>query len=284
MSGPVAPSMRPLPDPPSPIGVFDSGLGGLSVWRALRRRLPGERYICVADSGHAPYGDRDARFVEARAIEITRFLLQHHAKALVLACNTASVVAAQTLRTRFALPIVAMEPAIKPAAALTRSKVVLVLATSTTIASPAVARLCRLHGAGLRMILQPCPGLVEQIEAGAFDDSATHVLLETCLRPGLDAGADTIVLGCTHYPLLREQIAHIAGPGVTLIEPSDAVARQLERVLPAAPTADPAGSGAATLFYTSGSLATLRGFLQSIGEPDAEVRALPAPGQAGSVP
>jgi glutamate racemase len=262
----------------SPIGVYDSGVGGLSVLRALRMRLPQERFVYVADSANAPYGDRDRHFLEARASEIARFMLRQGASALVLACNTVSVVTAQSLRARYAIPIVAMEPAIKPGALATSSKVVLVLATATTIASSAVQRLCRLYAPEVRMMLQACPGLVEQVERGAIEDSFTRALLERYLRPGCDAGADTIVLGCTHYPFLSDQIAQIAGPCVRLIEPSEAIARQLVRVLhvfqiPPAPTL-PQSLGATT-FYTSGSLAALRTFLASTGEINADVRPLP---------
>lgn len=259
----------------APIGVFDSGVGGLSVLRSLRLRLPGERFIYVADSGNAPYGDRDHRFVETRAVDIAGFMWRCHSKALVLACNTVSVVAARALRTRFPVPIVAMEPAIKPAALVTTSKKVLVLATATTIASHAVERLCRLYGSDVQMILQPCPGLVEQVETGAFNDTATTVLLERYLRPGLDAGADTIVLGCTHYPLLRDQIARIAGPHVTLIEPSEAVARQLAHVLGIPLQTTLAAADGGTVFYTSGSVTVMQRFLGSMGETHPDVRALP---------
>jgi glutamate racemase len=262
---------------PAPIGVYDSGVGGLSVLRALRLRLPGERFVYVADSGHAPYGDREPAFLEDRAGHIARFMRRCEAKALVLACNTVSVVAARTLRSLHAFPIVAMEPAIKPAAASTRSGVVLVLATATTIASPAVQRLCRLHASQVRMLLQACPGLVELVERGDLAGPATRRLLEGYLRPGLDAGADTIVLGCTHYPFLAPQIAQIAGPGVTLVEPSEAIAHQLARVLglPGGPAA--ATGGAATAYYTSGPMTALREFLAITGEADPDVRPLPDP-------
>ncbi|WP_200379182.1 glutamate racemase [Rubrivivax gelatinosus] len=267
------PSLLPARD--APIGVYDSGVGGLSVLRALRARLPAERFIYVADSGHAPYGDRPRAFLLGRAAEIAAFFVAQQAKALVLACNTISVVAAETLRSRHALPIVAMEPAIKPAAAATRSGVVLVLATTATVRSPAVERLCRLYGRDVRIVLQPCPGLVELIEAGRFADPATRTLLERYLRPGLDAGADTVVLGCTHYAFVQDEIRRLAGPGVEVIEPSEAVARQLVRRL--GPALAPAGAaGASTHYYSSGDTAALQSFLEAMGRPGAEVRALPA--------
>jgi glutamate racemase len=260
--------------PGAPIGVYDSGVGGLSVLQALRRRLPQQPFIYVADSGHAPYGGRERDFIEARATHIARFLVGRGARALVLACNTVSVVAARRLRLHFALPIVAMEPPIKPAALATRSKVVLVLATATTVASDAVAQLCRRHAAGVQVMLQACPGLVEAVERGACDDPATAALLQDYLRPGLAAGADVVVLGCTHYPFLAPQIAAIAGPRVALMEPSDAIARRLVQVLHMAP-AQHAGTGTPTSYVTSGSPDALRAFLAGIGEPSADVQQLP---------
>lgn len=256
------------------IGVYDSGVGGLSVLRALKAKLPGESFIYVADCGHAPYGDRSAALVESRARNIAGFLNRQSAKALVIACNTASVVAVQSLRELYTLPIVAMEPAIKPATQVSRSKVVLVLATSNTIRSPSVARLCSTYGANTRVILQACPGLADQVERGRFHDAVTQQLLESYLRPGLDAGADTIVLGCTHYAFLVDAIAKIAGAAVSIIEPSEAIASQLSRVLPAS-RENTRRSVAVTTFFTSGPPRELAGFLDFIGEPSAQVHALP---------
>lgn len=262
----------------APIGVYDSGVGGLSVLRALKAQLPGESFIYVADSGHAPYGDRPAAFVEQRSQDIAAFLDQHGAKALVIACNTASVVAAQSLRDAYAFPIVAMEPAIKPATQRSHSKVVLVLATSTTVRSPAVARLCSTYGADTRVILQACPGLANQVERGHFHDEHTQQLLRAYLQPGLDAGADTIVLGCTHYAFLAESISQVAGAHVAIIEPSAAIANRLSQVLPTPSAALPA-AGTATTFYTSGATQDLTSFLALIGEPAAQVHALPDPAE-----
>jgi glutamate racemase len=257
----------------APIGVFDSGVGGLSVLQALKVKLPDESCIYVADSAYAPYGDRSPEFIEARACAVAAFLVARGAKALVLACNTASAVAAAALRARYTLPIVAMEPAIKPAMRITKSKVVLVLATSTTIRSHSVAQLCCTHGADARIILQACPGLADQVERGQFRHPVTRGLLEKYLVPGLAAGADTIVLGCTHYAFLASEIAEIAGPSVTVLEPSDAIARQLTRRLAAlAPVAQCRVN--TTAFYTSGTLQAMSSFLAVIGEPAVTVQAL----------
>lgn len=258
----------------SPIGVFDSGVGGLSVLKQLKTMLPDESFIYVADSGYAPYGDRESEFVEARAREVSHFLCERHAKALVIACNTASVVAVRRLRDSLSIPIVAMEPAIKPAAKLTQSKVILVLATTGTIHSQSVAQLCRIYGSGIRIILQACPGLADQVERGEFHNLTTRRLLEQYVLPGVAEGADTIVLGCTHYAFLADEIADIAGPAVTIVEPSVAIARQLTRVLSAAkPTL--VKDKVQTAYYTSGPLASLSSFLEFIEEPYEQVLSLP---------
>ena len=240
-----------VPTDERPIGVFDSGVGGLSVLRAIRDMLPNEALIYVADSAHAPYGDRDASTITERALALSTFLVDSGVKAIVVACNTATVVAVDALRARFDLPIIALEPAIKPAATLSRSGVVAVLATSRTLQSRSVRRLCEHHAGTVRVLLQPCPGLVERVESGAFDDDETLRLLESYVRPVIDAGADTIVLGCTHYPFLAQQIRALAGESVVLLDSADAVARQVRRrVTPARPLAR--GEIASTSFFTTG--------------------------------
>ncbi|QSB01743.1 glutamate racemase [Methylomonas sp. EFPC1] len=215
----------------APIGVFDSGVGGLSVLRAIRAELPMEDLLYVADSGYAPYGDRDAEFIADRATTITERLLDAGVKAIVVACNTATVVAIEKLRAWCPVPVVAMEPAIKPAAQTTQSGVVGVLATSRTLASPSVARLCAAYGQDIEILLQPCPGLVEQVEKVQLHSDTTRELLVGYLSPLLLAGADTIVLGCTHYPFLAELIRDIVGPDLTIIDPATAVAKELVRRL-----------------------------------------------------
>lgn len=237
---------------------------------ALRRALPDERFVYVADSGHAPYGDRPLEHLRSRSHAVCGFLKAQGAKALVLACNTLSVAMARELREQHGLPLVAMEPAIKPAVAATGSGRVLVMATSGTIASEAVARLCREHGGQTQITLQACPGLVEQVERGEWDSPATRSLLQRYVSPALGQGADTIVLGCTHYAFLTGAITALAGPGVTLIEPSEAIARQLMRVNPA-----PGRGAAPTAFHTSGDNAALQRLVKHIGEPSAGVFTLP---------
>jgi glutamate racemase (EC 5.1.1.3) len=190
----------------APVGVFDSGLGGLSVLAELRALLPHRDFIYVADSGHCPYGDRSPDEIRARAQAITTFLIGQGAELVVVACNAATVTAIDALRAQYALPFVGMEPAIKPAAARTRSGVVGVLATTVTARGERLQRLVRDHASGVQVLTQPCPGLVERVEDGALHDPATEALLRRYLDPLLQAGADTVVLGCTHYPFLRPLI------------------------------------------------------------------------------
>jgi glutamate racemase len=222
---------RPENHPKKPVGVFDSGVGGLSVLREIRRELPGEDLLYVADSGHAPYGDKPTEHIEARSIAIVDFLISQRAKAIVVACNTATGVAIKTLRARFPGPIIAMEPAVKPAAAHTRSGVIGVLATSRTIASNNFAKLHERFGADVKILMQACPGLVEQVEGGDLSGNKTRALIAQYVAPLLEQGADTLVLGCTHYPFLTALIQEIAGPEVAVIDPSAAIARELRRRL-----------------------------------------------------
>jgi len=215
----------------APIGVFDSGVGGLSVLREIRRELPREDLLYVADSRHAPYGDKPQETIAARSVAITEFLLEQGAKAVVVACNTATAVAVSLLRSRFSVPIIAMEPAIKPAVGRTRSGVVGVLATAQTAASHRFVQLLGRFNAGAEVLVRPCPGLVERIEAGDLDGVATRALLADYLNPLLAQGVDTLVLGCTHYPLLTPLIKELAGPEVTVMASGAAVARQVQRRL-----------------------------------------------------
>lgn len=213
------------------IGLFDSGVGGISVLREVRALLPQEDLLYYADSGHCPYGGKPAAEIQARACAITEQLLARGAKLIVVACNTATIAAVELLRDTYPVPIVGMEPAVKPAAAATRSGVVGVLATGAALAGEKFHRLVAAHAGGVRVITQPCPGLVEQVEQGALDAPATRALLQRYTAPLLAQGADVLVLGCTHYPFLRPLLQDVVGPGVTLVDSGAAVARQVRRVL-----------------------------------------------------
>lgn len=209
------------------IALFDSGLGGLSVMREVRSRLPQHDLLYFADTAYCPYGLKSVSFVQQRSLQLGQFLSDYGAHLLVVACNTASSAALEVLRAELAIPIVGMEPGLKPAVAATRSGYIGVLATSGTLAGERFARLVERFAYQQTVITQPCPGLVEQVERGAIDDPRTDALLKQYIDPLLAQGVDTLVLGCTHYPFLREPIARIVGPNITIIDTGPAVARQV---------------------------------------------------------
>lgn len=216
----------------SPIGVFDSGVGGLSVLREIRTLLPSADLVYVADSGYCPYGGRSYEEIRERADAIADVLIGLGATAIVVACNTATAAAIDHLRSRIdQVPIIGMEPALKPAVAATRSGVVGVLATGATLGGERFAGLAERFSDGIELLTQACPGLVEQVEAGDLAGPATRDLVRRYVTPLSARGADTLVLGCTHYPFLRPLIQEVAGPRVTVIDTGAAVARQTARVL-----------------------------------------------------
>jgi glutamate racemase len=220
------------PSPTACIGVFDSGVGGLSVLRAMWREVPEAEIIFLADQVHVPYGARPLEQVRGFSEEITRYLLEQGARLIVVACNTASAAALRHLRSVFPeTPFVGMEPAVKPAAERTQSGVVGVLATPATFQGELYASVVERFASGVRLLTSTCPGLVTQIEAGDLVSPATRLIIEEALGPMLAQGIDTIVLGCTHYPFVIPLIEEIAGPGVRVIDPAPAVARQARRLL-----------------------------------------------------
>ncbi|AOJ63271.1 glutamate racemase [Burkholderia ubonensis] len=237
----------------APVGVFDSGLGGLSVLRAVRAQLPDESFVYVADSRNAPYGPRDEAFITERTLAIGEWLAREGAKALVVACNTATAQSIAAIRERLAIPLVGVEPGIKPAAALSASGIAGVLATQSTLASARFQALLDRYGAGRRFICQPGHGLVEAVERGDTNSPALRALLDGYLQPMLDAGADTLVLGCTHYPFFTETIRDLVGDRLTIVDTSDAIARQLARVLDERGLRAPAGTRAAPPRFCSTS-------------------------------
>lgn len=236
----------------NPIGVFDSGVGGLSVFRRIRADLPHETLLYVADSGHAPYGNKPTEFIVQRAAGIAEFLVGQGAKALVVACNTATAAAIARLRTHFNLPIIGIEPAVKPAVANTQSGVVGILATGNTVRSNKFAALLNQHGQRARVLVQPCPGLADCVEQGELSGPRPYALLKRYLEPLLTHGADTLVLGCTHYPFLTPLIRRLAGPEVAILDPSAAVARQLHRRLETAGLLAETGASGGEAYFTSG--------------------------------
>ncbi len=215
----------------SHIGVFDSGLGGLSVLRALHARLPLADLTYVADSGHAPYGERDGEFIVARSQAICDFLVARQVDAIVVACNTATAAAIDLLRKAHpGIPIIGVEPGVKPAVAQSITKRIGVLATPSTLASEKYKRLIESHGHGATIVPQACPGLAKEIEAGQLDTPALRALVTGFADPLRQARVDTVVLGCTHYPFVASLFQEALGPDVTIMDTSDAVALHTARL------------------------------------------------------
>jgi glutamate racemase len=238
------------PRPTDPIGVFDSGIGGLSVLRELQRLMPGERFLFVADQRHVPYGGKTAAQLRRYTGAITRFLSARRCKIVVVACNTGTVYAIDHLRRTFDIPFVGTVPAIKPAVALSTTKVVAILSTPATAVSPALRRLVRLHARDARVLRIGCKGLEEMVERGSVSGSKTDDALRAHLAPAVRAGADVIVLGCTHYPFMRRRIGALSGARV--IDSGRAIARRTRSLLKASGLLNPATLGS-TRYYTNGA-------------------------------
>jgi glutamate racemase len=215
-----------------PIGIFDSGVGGLSIWREVTRALPDESVLYLADQAHVPYGPRSQGEIRDFCLEIAFYLRASGCKAIVVACNTASAVALKAIREEWPdMPIIGLEPAVKPAVALTRTGVVGVMATPATFQGRLYLATVGRHARGVRVINQVCPGLASLVEEGALHGEVADALLGDYLQPMLSAGADVIVLGCTHYPFVIDAIRRLAGPGVAVVDPAPAVARHLGQIL-----------------------------------------------------
>lgn len=212
------------------IGVYDSGIGGVSILRAIQQWLPHHNLLYLADTAYCPYGPLPIETVRERAIQCSAWLHNQGSALVVVACNTASSAALETLRETFTLPIVGMEPGIKPATQATRSRRVGVLATGGTLAGARFARLMQRFASDVAVQTVPCPALVEQVEAGELDTPRTRALLQQYIGPLLAQGVDTVVLGCTHFHFLAPTIAALFGPTLTIIETAGAVARRVAHV------------------------------------------------------
>jgi glutamate racemase len=247
------------------IGIFDSGLGGLSVLRAVRSLLPAHDLLYLADSAYCPYGPRPLAEVRARALACGRWLVGRGAAVVVIACNTATSAAADLLRAELPVPVVGMEPGLKPAIAATRSGQVAVLATSGTLQGERFASLVERFAGGIQVSTVACPDLVAYVEAGDLAGQQTRAAVAGYLAPLRAQGVDTIVLGCTHFPFLRPLIAEIAGPDTALIDTGPAVAAQVARVAASVG----AGPGQSSLrCATTGDPAEVSGPLARVwGEP-----------------
>ncbi len=253
-SGSVTDPVTQAPITLAPIGVFDSGAGGLSVLRQIHTLLPQESLFYAADTAHIPYGDKTPSFVRERVNVVAEMLVDLGAKSLVVACNTATAAAVESLRQRFAMPVIGMEPGVKPAVECSRSGVVGILATEGMVRSNRMAELVQRFAHGREVIIQACPGLVEQVERHALQSPETVRLLQAYLAPILERGADTLVLGCTHYPFLLPAIKRLVGAQVKVIDTASAIARQLQAQLHQHSLLNESGIAGRLRFFSTGSM------------------------------
>jgi glutamate racemase len=257
----------------SPIGIFDSGVGGISVLRAIRGQMPEESVIYFGDQGHIPYGPRPMQQIRGFSEAITHFLLEQDAKIVVVACNTASAAALKHLREKFIdIQFVGMEPAVKPAAEHTHTGKVGVLATPATFQGALYASVVERFANGVELFQNTCPGLVQEIEHGNLGGVTTRQILADALLPMLEKDIDTVVLGCTHYPFVIPLIQQIVGEGVRVIDPAPAVARQTGRLLEAKGLRINSGAKGDVKFYTSGNPDALKPLLPMLLGESRDVR------------
>jgi glutamate racemase len=256
----------------NPIGIFDSGVGGISVLRAIREQMTAESVIYFGDQGHIPYGLRTMEQIRNFSEAITVFLLAQDAKIIVVACNTASAAALKHLRQKFPnVQFVGIEPAVKPAAEHTHTGKVGVLATPATFQGALYASVVERFANGVELFQNTCPGLVQQIEQGHLSGEETRRILEDALLPMLESKIDTVVLGCTHYPFVIPLIQQIVGDNVRVIDPASAVARQTERLLATRGMRTPSTLKGEVKFYTSGDPAALTSLLPVLLGENGEV-------------
>jgi glutamate racemase len=243
--------MPTLPsDARRPLAILDSGVGGLSVAREIRRALPSEDLLYVADTAYCPYGDRPDAEVRERALAVGGHLARSGAKLIVVACNTATGAALEDLRAAVAVPVVGLEPAVKTAARVTRARRIGVMATTSTARSDRLRALVRAHAQGIELVTLPCPGLADLVEEGHLDDGTLDHRLETLTRPLREAGVDAVVLGCTHYAFVTPPLARVLGPGVELVDSAPAIARRTEHLLREAGLLAPHGPGSLRVLTT----------------------------------
>lgn len=255
-----------------PIGVFDSGVGGLSVLREMRSLMPNENIIYFGDQGHVPYGPRPMEQIQAFSEGITRFLLAQNSKIIVVACNTASAAALKYLRETFPdVQFVGMEPAVKPAAEKTQTGKVGVLATPATFQGALYASVVERFANGVELFQNTCSGLVQQIELGNLNGDETRTILENALHPMMEKNIDTVVLGCTHYPFVIPLIEQIVGEKVRVIDPAPAVAKQVKRLVEAGEMANQDGQDGKIRFITSGEADSVRSIIKVLLGDAADV-------------
>ncbi len=251
-----------------PLGIFDSGVGGTSIWREIQKLLPNEDTIYLADSKNAPYGIKSKEDILQLSIKNTEFLLEQGAKLIVVACNTATTNAIDFLRSNYNVPFIGIEPAIKPAALHTKTKKVGVLATKGTLSSSLFHSTSKMFAEGITVLEQEGVGLVELIEAGKVHDPETHELLRKYMAPMLQENIDCLVLGCSHYPYLIPVLKEILPPQVTIIDSGEAVARQTKAVLEKNQILTTSNNTAKHVFYSNSDIEVLRSLVNGV---DAEV-------------
>lgn len=244
----------------SPIGILDSGLGGLSVLNEIRELLPSESLIYFGDNAWCPYGARHADEIQRRVFAVTDFLIDRDCKMIIIACNSATIAAVEALRATYPIPFVGMEPGVKPAAALTKTGTIGVLATEASLAGEKFHSLLTNHTNGIKVITRPCPNFVKLVEAGELSGKRARGIIEEETLPLIEAGADVLVLGCTHYPFLRPLIEEVAGPDVQIIDTGAAVAQHAASLLPNSS----GGASPQYHIYTSGNLNHLKNILPSL--------------------
>ncbi len=259
-----------------PVGIFDSGLGGLSVLQQVRKVLPEESILYVADSGHAPYGCKDTPFVEQRSRFITERLIEQGVKIIVIACNTATASTIEKFRQDYGIPFVGVEPGIKPAVQLSRNGKIGVLATEATLASERYKQLTHRFASAVQLYNQACPGLADQVEYGQPDSSKTKILLTQYINPLAAENIDTLVLGCTHYSFLSKAIKKITNEEITIVDTSQAVAEQLKRVLQRELLQNTGASGIKpdVRYYSTGSITKTARAIKTLMHLDVDVSEL----------
>lgn len=255
----------------NPIGIFDSGVGGLSVWRILVKSLPEESFVYYADSANCPYGPRSANEISGFTESITRFLIDRKCKIVVVACNTATAASIDHLRKTFSIPFIGMEPAVKPAAIGTKSNTIGILATEGTINGRLFQETTKTFASDKKVVVKIGKGLVSLVENGLHESEEARVLVKQYIQPMLDEGADHIVLGCTHYPFLIKHIQELCGPDVRILDPAYAIARQTGYILNHNGLSCILGNKPFYEFYSNGPSPILRTMVREITGNDENV-------------
>ncbi|MFC1839303.1 glutamate racemase [Thermodesulfobacteriota bacterium] len=259
----------------NPIGVFDSGVGGISLLQCIREELPCEDIIYIADSRYAPYGDKTREYIEKRSIAISEFLLEQKVKVIVVACNTATAAAINKMRSIYSLPIIGMEPGVKPAISITKSGTIGILATTETINSEKFRVLTERFCNDCEIITQACPGLVEKVEQISLTDNETRKMVEKYVDALTSRGVDTIVLGCTHYLFLTDVIRQVAGEDIYVIDTGKAVAKEVSRRLKEADLTTESKRKGNEYFWTSGDTGKTKKIIDQLWNKNSEVKSLP---------